>query len=126
MRREALERYAVGRLNGIGVHDAITQSDIDRVLAGLSEKDRREYLESFAEEYIRQHIQKTINDNYHRIQADIQNIMDAHGIGVQEQGSGPSVRAGAAGGRRPQEVRDGIVEEVVPDEILYGDDEYIE
>ena len=127
MRREALERYAVGRLNGIGVHDAITQSDIDRVLAGLSEKDRREYLESFAEEYIRQHIQKTINDNYHRIQADIQNIMDAHGIGNSgTDAPAAGGKSGVSGSHCPDDGTDGIVEEVAPDEILSGEDEYIE
>ena len=127
MRDSALREYAVGVLGKRGIHDTVLQRDIDAVLEGLTENDRTEYLDAYADEYVARHIQKTIRDNYERIQNDIQKIMDSHGIGGGH-GEKPVVRPGMYGD--PSGGDDGfggtVREEAEPDEVYHEEEWYVE
>ena len=123
MRDDALRAYAIKVMHNRGIRDIISESDITAIIYTLSQSEIEEYLESYAEEYIAQHIQQVVLDNYHRIQDDIQKIMDIHGIASQpiEQTASPSEEDDDA-----EDIDDGIREAEVPDDTEYSDDGVVE
>ena len=50
--KAAMRSLATDILNRKGIHDSITDSDISKVLEGISETEIREYLKTFGETYI--------------------------------------------------------------------------
>ena len=139
-REAALKSLAAGRLRARGMRDTITDSDIAEELSKVGGKEKREYLEAYAEEYIQEHIRKVIEDNYRRIQDEIQGIMEAHGIGLDSGESaapGPEPPAQAdpipaatppepAEEDEPDDFDDGIYDEEPPEEYWSGEEEYVE
>ena len=140
LREAALKSLAAGRLRARGMRDTITDSDIAEELSKVGGNEKREYLEAYAEEYIQEHIRKVIEDNYRRIQDEIQGIMEAHGIGLDNGKSaapGPEPQAQAdpipetapqapVEEDEPEDFEDGIYDEEPPEEYWSGEDEYVE
>ena len=138
MHKAALDSFAVGELRKKGLRDTVTESDIAKELAKFSDKEKKAYLEAYAEEYIQEHIRQVIEDNYRRIQDEIQGIMDAHGIGTPDGSSAapgpePSVKPSPAvvppepvEETEPEYYDDGIRDEEPPEEYWFGEEEYVE
>ena len=139
-RNDALARLATERLRRKGLRDTITESDIAAELSSVSKKEQQAYLESYAEDCIQKHIRKTIEDNYKRIQDEIQGIMDAHGIGsAAEENTSPASSSPVAPAPVPpapaapvsepipdDSIDDGIRDEEPPEEYWSGEEDYIE
>ncbi len=139
-RKAALDSLAAGRLRARGMRDTITDSDIEEELSKVGGKEKREYLEAYAEEYIQEHIRKVIEDNYRRIQDEIQGILEAHGISTPDESSAapgpePPTQADPIPEAAPQapaeedgpdDLDDGIYDEEPPEEYWSGEEEYIE
>ena len=127
-----MRSLATDILNRKGIHDSITDSDISKVLEGISEREIREYLKTFGETYIDLTVKRAVEDNYQKIRRDIQSIFEAHGITDDGEGddAGQSQPAkNTDGSDRPEEkpspdgnageekeVDDGIHEEEAPDD----------
>ena len=126
-----MRSLATDILNRKGIHDSITDSDISKVLEGISEREIREYLKTFGETYIDLTVKRAVEDNYQKIRRDIQSIFEAHGITDDGEGddAGQSQPARDTDGDRPEEkpspdgnageekeIDDGIHEEEAPDD----------
>lgn len=126
MRSSALRQYAVRKLNEIGIRDTILQRDIDEILASLTEREESDYLNAYAEEYIGLHIQKVVRMNYERIQNDIQQIMEIHGIGVPSDENEKMTGNDNVPSDGYDDMDDVVREEPEPDEVYQGTEAYLE
>lgn len=130
--KAAMRSLATDILNRKGIHDSITDSDISKVLEGISEREIREYLKTFGETYIDLTVKRAVEDNYQKIRRDIQSIFEAHGItddGEGDDAGQSQPERNTDGSDRPEEkpspdgnageekeVDDGIHEEEAPDD----------
>lgn len=108
LRDGALRQMAEASLRGRGINDTITDGDIARELERIPERDKKVFLEQYADTYAQRHIDNLVEENYRRIKDDIAAILEAHGISGTDEG----------------ETEDNIREEGVPDLVLPVDDEY--
>lgn len=130
MKETALRHFAVTRIKDKGVNDSITESDIQKELKSVSDKDKTAFLSQYAQTYVQMHIDAVIEDNYHRIKDDISLILQSHGIGQESESEETpetelpeSMKDTAEDAYVPA---DGVIEDTVPDIILPVDDEYEE
>ena len=130
--KAAMRSLATDILNRKGIHDSITDSDISKVLEGISEREIREYLKTFGETYIDLTVKRAVEDNYQKIRRDIQSIFEAHGItddGEGDDAGQSQPERNTDGSDRPEEkpspdgnageekeIDDGIHEEEAPDD----------
>ena len=98
--KAAMRSLATDILNRKGIHDSITDSDISKVLEGISEREIREYLKTFGETYIDLTVKRAVEDNYQKIRRDIQSIFEAHGITDDGEGDDAGQSQPARSGRR--------------------------
>ena len=123
MKDAALRNYAVRQMHRKGIMDSITESDIQKIISKMTEDDIENYLSTYAEKYTEEHIHNIVLENYHRIQQDIQNIMDAHGIPGQPESDN---NTSAPSEEDVDDIDDGIRESEVPDDMDYSSEGYVE
>ena len=102
---------------------------IEEELDRASATDRQAFLEQYADEYIRLHIDRIIEDNYRQIKNDIADILEAHGVSLDadtgDTGHDEDEENGQDDEASPA-TADGITEEWEPDPVIPVDDEWVE
>ena len=102
MQADALRDLALERLRRQGRYQNVDDGEIEAELKTVTKKEREEWLRSYADSCVNVHIQNIVNENYKRIQEDVQSIMDAHGIGYEEEAE-EETEGAAGGGEQPTE-----------------------
>ena len=82
LRSTAMRDLALEKFRGRGVHGSVSDEDVVEELAKVGRREQEAWLKEYAEAFVDESIRKTVNENYRRIQEEIQDIMDAHGIGA--------------------------------------------